>query len=92
VKGVFSGPFKADLLKEKQKYEEISTRLASAFDERVAGQTRESSNNEEAITWAHMVFPLPSNQAVSWSDRQAQANSCLLADSATVSERAAWHP
>jgi len=41
VKAVFSGRFKADLLKEKQKYEEISTRLASAFDERVAGQTRE---------------------------------------------------
>ena len=38
---VFSKRFKADLLEEQGRYGEISERLASAFRERVAGQTRE---------------------------------------------------
>jgi len=38
---IFSKLFKADLLREKAKYAEVSERLASAFHERVSGQTRE---------------------------------------------------
>jgi hypothetical protein len=41
VKVVFSERFKTDLLEEQARYGEISERLASAFRERVAGQTRE---------------------------------------------------
>ena len=41
MRAVFSKRFKADLLKENAKYSEVSERLASAFHERVAGQTRE---------------------------------------------------
>jgi hypothetical protein len=41
VKVVFSERFKANLLEEKAKYAEISERLAAAFHERVAGQTRQ---------------------------------------------------
>jgi hypothetical protein len=38
---VFSRQFQVDLLKAERNYREISERLASAFRERVAGQTRE---------------------------------------------------
>lgn len=41
MKIVFSRQFRVDLLKEELNYREISERLASAFRERVAGQTRE---------------------------------------------------
>ena len=41
MKAIFSAEFKADLLREEEKYREISDRLASAFHERIAGQTRE---------------------------------------------------
>lgn len=41
MKVVFSSQFREDLLGEESKYREISDRLASAFRERVAGQTRE---------------------------------------------------
>jgi hypothetical protein len=41
VKAIFSRQFRADLLREEAKYEAIAERLASAFRERVAGQTRE---------------------------------------------------
>jgi hypothetical protein len=41
VKAIFSTQFKADLAAGEKKYEAISERLASAFRERVAGQTRE---------------------------------------------------
>jgi hypothetical protein len=41
VKVIFSRQFQVDLLKEEINYREISERLASAFRERVAGQTRE---------------------------------------------------
>ena len=41
MKAIFSRQFRADLLQEQAKYREISERLASAFLERVAGQTRE---------------------------------------------------
>jgi hypothetical protein len=41
VKAVFSARFKADLDREKAKYAEVSAKLASAFHERIAGQTRE---------------------------------------------------
>jgi hypothetical protein len=41
VKAIFSRQFRADLLREETKYREISGRLAGAFRERVAGQTRE---------------------------------------------------
>lgn len=38
---VFSKRFRDDLLQEEAKYAEISERLAGAFRERVAGQTRQ---------------------------------------------------
>jgi len=41
VKAIFSRQFQTDLLREEAKYHGISERLASAFRERVAGQTRE---------------------------------------------------
>ena len=41
MKVIFSRQFQTDLLKEEINYREISERLASAFRERVAGQTRE---------------------------------------------------
>ena len=41
MKVIFSRQFQVDLLKEEINYREISERLASAFRERVAGQTRE---------------------------------------------------
>ena len=41
MKVIFSRQFRVDLLNEETKYREISERLASAFRERVAGQTRE---------------------------------------------------
>ncbi len=41
MKVVFSKRFKADLLAKEAKYNEVSERLGSAFQERVAGQTRE---------------------------------------------------
>jgi hypothetical protein len=41
VKARFSKRFKDDLLREETKYAKMSQRLASAFRERVAGQTRE---------------------------------------------------
>ena len=41
MKAIFSGQFRADLLREEAKYLEISGRLAGSFHERVAGQTRE---------------------------------------------------
>lgn len=41
MKAVFSTRFKADLDTEAARYRSISERLASAFMERVAGQSRE---------------------------------------------------
>ena len=41
MKAVFSSRFKADLDAETEKYGLVSERLASAFMERIAGQTRE---------------------------------------------------
>ena len=41
MKAIFSRRFQTDLLQEEAKYREVSERLASAFRERVAGQTRE---------------------------------------------------
>lgn len=41
MKAIFSRQFRDDLLREEASYCEISDRLASAFHERVAGQTRE---------------------------------------------------
>jgi hypothetical protein len=41
VKASFSRQFREDLLREETRYLEISERLAGAFHERVAGQTRE---------------------------------------------------
>lgn len=41
MKVVFSKRFRDDLLQEEAKYAKISERLASAFRERVAGQTRQ---------------------------------------------------
>jgi hypothetical protein len=41
VKAIFSRLFRDDLAREETKYREISERLAGAFHERVAGQTRE---------------------------------------------------
>lgn len=41
MKAVFSAQFRTDLAREEARYHEISTRLASAFRERVAGQSRE---------------------------------------------------
>jgi hypothetical protein len=41
VKAIFSRLFRDDLVREEARYREISERLASAFHERVAGQTRE---------------------------------------------------
>jgi hypothetical protein len=41
VKAVFSSHFKADLDAGAEKYRVVSDRLASAFTERIAGQTRE---------------------------------------------------
>ena len=41
MRAVFSRRFKADLLEQEARYAAISGRLASAFRERVAGQTRE---------------------------------------------------
>jgi hypothetical protein len=41
VKVIFSRLFREDLMREEARYREISERLASAFRERVAGQTRE---------------------------------------------------
>lgn len=41
MKAVFSTQFRDDLLREEEKYRDISERLATAFRERVAGQTRE---------------------------------------------------
>ena len=41
MRAIFSRQFRADLLREEAKYREISERLAGAFHERVAGQTRE---------------------------------------------------
>lgn len=41
MKAIFSRQFRADLHREEARYREISERLAGAFHERVAGQTRE---------------------------------------------------
>lgn len=41
MNGVFSSQFRADLAREESRYAEISERLAGAFRERVAGQSRE---------------------------------------------------
>lgn len=41
MKAVFSSQFRDDLVREEEWYHEISERLAGAFRERVAGQTRE---------------------------------------------------
>ena len=41
MKAICSRQFRDDLLREETKYREISERLAGAFHERVAGQTRE---------------------------------------------------
>lgn len=41
MKAIFSRQFRDDLHREQANYREISERLASAFRERVAGQTRE---------------------------------------------------
>lgn len=41
MKAIFSRQFRDGLLREEARYCEISERLASAFHERVAGQTRE---------------------------------------------------
>jgi hypothetical protein len=41
VKAIFSRLFRDDLAREEAKYREISERVAGAFHERVAGQTRE---------------------------------------------------
>ena len=41
MKAIFSRAFRTDLAREKAKYREISERLAGAFHERVAVQTRE---------------------------------------------------
>ena len=41
MKAIFSRQFRDDLHREEANYREISERLASAFRERVAGQTRE---------------------------------------------------
>jgi hypothetical protein len=41
VKAVFSARFREDLAREEARYQGISARLASAFRERIAGQTRE---------------------------------------------------
>ena len=41
MKAIFSRLFRDDLVREEARYREISDRLASAFRERVAGQTRE---------------------------------------------------
>jgi hypothetical protein len=41
VKAIFSRQFRDDLSREEEKYRQISERLAGAFHERVAGQTRE---------------------------------------------------
>ena len=41
MKAIFSRQFKTDLLREEAKYRSISEQLASAFHERIAGQTRE---------------------------------------------------
>ena len=41
MKAVFSRQFRDDLAREEGRYGEISGRLAGAFRERVAGQTRE---------------------------------------------------
>lgn len=46
MKAVFSSQFRADLAREEARYQEISARLAGAFRERVAGQSR------EIIRWA----------------------------------------
>jgi hypothetical protein len=53
VKAVFSARFKADLNREEAKYAEVSTKLASAFRERIAGQTREVIKWKEEIMWVH---------------------------------------
>ena len=41
MKAIFSRLFRDDLVREEAKYREISERLAGAFHERIAGQTRE---------------------------------------------------
>lgn len=41
MKAIFSRQFRDDLAREEGRYHEISERLAGAFHERVAGQTRE---------------------------------------------------
>ena len=41
MKAIFSRQFRDDLVREEDKYREISGRLAGAFHERVAGQARE---------------------------------------------------
>ena len=41
MKAIFSRQFRDDLHREEANYRDISERLASAFRERVAGQTRE---------------------------------------------------
>lgn len=41
MKAIFSRQFQTDLANEEAKYRSVSERLAGAFRERVAGQTRE---------------------------------------------------
>lgn len=41
MKAIFSRLFREDLVREEARYREISERLAGAFHERIAGQTRE---------------------------------------------------